>query len=87
MDKGHFADCIKSQQAALKEIILRYVQEVTPTMKSAKEDAIRLQAIARKPIASYEFWIGGCVMPALPCQVQTHKAAMPRPCPQRQTGV
>ena len=53
MDKGHFADCIKTQQTTLKEIILRYVQEVTPTMKSAKEDAIRLQAIARKPIASW----------------------------------
>jgi len=53
MDKGHFADCIKSQQTTLKEIILRYVQEVTPTMKSAKEDAIRLRAIARKPISSW----------------------------------
>jgi hypothetical protein len=83
MDKGHFADCIKSQQTTLKEIILRYVQEVTPTMKSAKEDAIRLQAIARKPIASYEFRIGRCVMPALPSEVQKHKAAMCGPCLQR----
>ena len=53
MDKGQFIDTQEAQRTTLRELILRYVQEVTPTMKSAKEDAIRLKAIARKPIASW----------------------------------
>lgn len=51
MDKGQFVDILEAQRTTLKEIILRYVAEVTPTMKSVTEDTIRLKAIARKPIA------------------------------------
>lgn len=53
MDKGQFVNILEAQRTTLKEIILRYVAEVTPTMKSATEDTIRLKAIARKPIADW----------------------------------
>lgn len=53
MDKGLFIDTQEAQRTTLREVILRYVREVTPTMKSASEDTIRLNAIARKPIASW----------------------------------
>ncbi len=35
------------------ELIGRYLVEVTPTMKGAAEDTIRLKAIMRKPIAQW----------------------------------
>ncbi len=53
MDKGLFVDTQEAQRTTLKELILRYVQEVTPTMKSVSEDTTRLKAIARKPIANW----------------------------------
>jgi integrase len=53
MDKGQFIDTQEAQRATLRELILRYVREVTPTMKSVKDDTIRLHAIARKPIANW----------------------------------
>ena len=53
MDKGQFIDTQEAQRTTLRELILRYVREVTPTMKSVSEDTIRLNAIARKPIANW----------------------------------
>ncbi len=53
MDKGQFVDTQEAQRTTLRDIMLRYIQEVTPTMKSAKEDSIRLKAIARKPIGDW----------------------------------
>ncbi len=53
MDKGQFVDTQEAQRTTLRELILRYVREVTPTMKSVTEDTIRLKAMARKPIANW----------------------------------
>ena len=53
MDKGQFVNTQEAQRTTLRELILRYVREVTPTMKSVKEDTIRLHAMARKPIANW----------------------------------
>jgi integrase len=53
MDKGQFVDTQEAQRTTLGELILRYVREVTPTMKSVTEDTIRLRAIARKPISNW----------------------------------
>lgn len=53
MDKGIFVDTQEAQRTTLRELILRYVREVTPTMKSVTEDTIRLKAIARKPISNW----------------------------------
>jgi integrase len=53
MDKGAFVDTQEAQRTTLRELILRYAQEVTPTMKSVTEDTYRLKALARRPIASW----------------------------------
>lgn len=53
MDKGQFVDTQEAQRTTLSELILRYVREVTPTMKSVAEDTFRLNAMARKPIANW----------------------------------
>ncbi|MCV2362489.1 site-specific integrase [Paucibacter sp. DJ1R-11] len=53
MDKGHFVSLAEVQRTTLADIIKRYVREVTPTMKSAPEDTLRLNALARKRIASW----------------------------------
>jgi len=53
MDKGQFASVTEAQRTTLEDLLLRYVLEVTPTMKSVNEDTIRLTAMARKPIAKW----------------------------------
>ncbi|PUE59347.1 integrase [Limnohabitans curvus] len=53
MDKGQFVDTQEAQRTTLRELILRYVREVTPTMKSVTEDTYRLKALARRPIANW----------------------------------
>ena len=53
MDKGAFVDTQEAQRTTLRELILRYAQEVTPTTKSATEDTYRLKALARRPIADW----------------------------------
>jgi len=52
-DKGQFIDTQEAQRTTLRNVILRYDREVTPTMKSVSEDTIRLNATARKPIANW----------------------------------
>lgn len=53
IDKGHFVNITEAQRTSLGELIGRYLVEVTPTMKGAAEDTIRLKAIMRKPIAQW----------------------------------
>jgi integrase len=53
MDKGQFIDTQEAQRTTLRELILRYAQEVTPTMKSARDDTYKLIALARRPIADW----------------------------------
>ena len=53
MDKGAFVDTQEAQRTTLRELILRYAQEVTPTTKSLSEDTYRLKALARRPIADW----------------------------------
>ena len=53
MDKGAFVDTQEAQRTTLRELILRYAQEVTPTTKSLTEDTYRLKALARRPIADW----------------------------------
>ena len=52
MGKGKFVDTLETQRRTLRALILRYVREVTATMKSVADDAIRLKAMARKPISN-----------------------------------
>ena len=53
IDTGCFANPTLANKTTFKEIIERYMNEVVPSMRGAKEDLIRLNAIARRPIAQY----------------------------------
>ena len=47
MDKGSFVSVSLAQRTTLGEVISRYIAEVLPSMRGAKDDAIRLNAIKR----------------------------------------
>ena len=53
IDRGQFVNVTEAQRTTLGDLISRYLAEVTPSMKGATEDSIRLKAIARKPIAQW----------------------------------
>jgi len=53
IDKGQFVNVSEAQRTTLGDLIGRYLVEVTPKMKGASEDTIRLKAIMRKPIACW----------------------------------
>lgn len=53
MDKGQFVSVNEAQRNTLGDLIRRYLGEVTPSMKGASEDTIRLKAIARRSIARW----------------------------------
>ena len=53
IDKGQFVSTSEAHQTTLRDAISRYLLEVTPTMKGAVPDTIRLKAIMRKPIAKW----------------------------------
>ncbi len=50
LDKGIYVDTTLAEKTSFKELIERYMREVIPTMRSTKEDLIRLNAITRHPI-------------------------------------
>lgn len=51
MDKGSYINSTLSEKTTFGELIERYLREVTPLMRGAKEDTVRLKAIMRRPIA------------------------------------
>jgi integrase len=53
IDKGQFVSVNEAQRNTLGDLIVRYLAEVTPSMKGASEDTIRLNAMMRKPIARW----------------------------------
>ncbi|WP_353238087.1 site-specific integrase [Limnohabitans sp.] len=53
IDKGQFVNVSEAQRTTLGDVIARYLAEVTPSMKGASEDTIRLKAIMRRPIARW----------------------------------
>lgn len=53
IDKGQFVNVSEAQRTTLGDVIERYLAEVTPSMKGAIEDTIRLKAMMRKPIARW----------------------------------
>jgi integrase len=53
IDKGQFVNITEAQRTTLGDLIARYLAEVTPTMKGAPEDTIRLKAIIRKPVSQW----------------------------------
>lgn len=53
IDKGQFVNVSEAQRITLGDLIARYLVEITPSMKGAPEDTIRLKAIMRRPIARW----------------------------------
>ncbi len=53
IDRGQFVSVSEAQRNTLGDLIERYLAEVTPSMKGASEDTIRLKAIMRRPIARW----------------------------------
>ena len=53
IDKGQFISISEAQRTTLGDVIKRYLAEVTPTMKGASDDTIRLQALMRNPVARW----------------------------------
>lgn len=50
MDHGTFAAVSDAQRTRLGDLVERYLKEVTPTLKSKRDDSIRLRALLRHPI-------------------------------------
>lgn len=55
IDRGTYCNTVLAERLLFKEIIERYIQEVTLTTRSMKEDSYRLNAMARH-------WIGNLTM-------------------------
>lgn len=51
MDKGFFANPKLAEKTIFKDLIERYMREVTPTMRGASADFYRLRALSHKPIS------------------------------------
>lgn len=52
IDKGSYTNNSLAEKTTFKEIIQRYMLEVTPSMKGFKEDGIRLNAICKRPLTN-----------------------------------
>ena len=50
MDQGRFVSLRLDERTTLAELVSRYMAEVTPLMKSAEADLIRLAALKRNPL-------------------------------------
>ncbi len=50
MDQGKFVSLRLDERTTLGELVTRYMAEVTPLMKSAEADLIRLAAVKRNPL-------------------------------------
>ncbi len=53
MDRGTYLSLTEAQRVTLGDVIDRFIKEVLPGMRSAKDDKIRLSALRTKPIAKH----------------------------------
>ena len=51
LDKNSYSNTNLAEKTTFKELIERYMREVSPSMRREYEDLIRLKAIARRPIS------------------------------------
>src|SRR5580658_9436945 len=51
LDKGIVVDRRTAQRLSLAEVLERYRREVTPTKRGARDENLRLRAMARRPFA------------------------------------
>ena len=47
MDKGSFSSPVLAERTTFKEVVERYIKEVTPTMRSLIEDTFRLKKLSK----------------------------------------
>ena len=45
MDKGSFVNTVLAERTTFREAIIRYIEEVLPTMRGGTADVIRLNAL------------------------------------------
>lgn len=50
MDKGSFSSPVLAERTTFKEVVERYIKEVTPTMRSLIEDTFRLTKLSKHPL-------------------------------------
>ena len=50
MDNGSFTSPVLAERTTFKEVVERYMREVTPTMRSISEDTFRLRKLSRHPL-------------------------------------
>jgi len=50
LDKNTYINTSLAEKTTFKELIERYMREVTPTMRSAETDLIKLKALSKRPI-------------------------------------
>ena len=53
MDKGSFVNTVLAERTTFREAIIRYIEEVLPTMRGGTADVIRLNALCKSPIAKF----------------------------------
>ena len=53
MDKGSFVNTVLAERTTFSEVIIRYIEEVLPTMRGGTADVIRLNALCKSPIAKF----------------------------------
>ncbi|MBI2276860.1 MAG: site-specific integrase [Dechloromonas sp.] len=53
IDRGLYRNRSAAEQISVKYALERYVQEVTPTKRGAKEESIRIKALQRRRLAQY----------------------------------
>lgn len=53
MDRGVFISRTEAEKNTLREIIERYIKEVTPTKRGAYSEELRLRAMMERPIGRY----------------------------------
>lgn len=67
MDKGCYTNTLLADRTLFKEVIERYIQEITLNTRSRREDSFRLNALARH-------WVGSLTMSALtPAKVAQYR--------------
>ena len=50
MDKGIFSSPALAEKTTFKEVVERYIKDVTPTMRSVLEDTFRLRTLSKHPL-------------------------------------
>ena len=53
MDRGSFIDRTEAESTTLKQALQRYLEEITPTKKGAKQEADRIKVWMERPLAAY----------------------------------